>query len=98
MHDEQTHAEGEANEPTVTQAELFDSLKRIGELEDQKKAIQDEIQQRTEALREALPKVASDSLLHGLLTNLLNPRKAAAASDDAKPARPAKKRASSRRK
>ena len=43
-----------ATENGITQAQVYDNLKRIGELEDEKKRIQEEIQNRTEQLREVI--------------------------------------------
>src|SRR4051812_12485087 len=43
-----------ATDNGVTQAHVYDNLKRIGELEDEKKRIQEEIQKRTEQLREVI--------------------------------------------
>ena len=40
-----------ATDNGITQAQVYDNLKRIGELEDEKKRIQDEIQDRTEQFR-----------------------------------------------
>lgn len=78
---------------TPTQAELYDNLRRIGELEDQKQEIQDEIDERTERLREAFKSVDPDSLLHRVLSSALGiksrPPKAKATK---------KKKASSRRR
>ena len=41
-----------ATDNGITQAQVYDNLKRIGELEDEKKRIQEEIQNRTEQLRD----------------------------------------------
>src|SRR5436305_3171996 len=35
----------------ITQAEVYENLKRIGELEDEKRKIQEELRERTEQLR-----------------------------------------------
>jgi len=51
-----------------TQAQLYDDLRRIGQLEDQKQAIQEEINERTERLRNAVPHLDTDSLLYAMLT------------------------------
>jgi hypothetical protein len=50
-----------------TQAELYDSLRRIGELEDQKQSVQAEIDRRTEDLRLAMRHLEPDSLLFKML-------------------------------
>ena len=59
--------------PAVTQAQLYDDLRRIGELEDQKHAIQTEIEEKTERLRLALPQLDNDSLLGQMLSAALQP-------------------------
>jgi hypothetical protein len=51
----------------ITQAQVYDNLKRIGELEDQKKSIQDEIQNRTEQLRDVIAHIDRGSILHKML-------------------------------
>jgi hypothetical protein len=51
----------------VTQAKVYDNLKRIGELEDEKKRIQEEIQNRTEQLREVIAHIDRGSILHKML-------------------------------
>ena len=56
-----------------TQAQLYDDLRRIGQLEDQKLAIQQEIDERTERLRSAIPHLDKDSLLCKMLTSSLKP-------------------------
>lgn len=62
----------EASEPAApTQAQLYDDLRRIGQLEDQKQAIQSEIDERTERLRQAIPNLDSDSLLYKMLSTSL---------------------------
>ncbi len=53
---------------TPTQAELYEDLKRIGELEDQKRTIQEEIDQRTSRLKAAIPQLEQDSLLYQMLS------------------------------
>lgn len=59
----------EVNEPTLpTQAQLYDDLRRIGQLEDQKHAIQAEIDERTTRLRNAIPTLDPESLLHKMLS------------------------------
>ena len=59
--------------PVVTQAQLYDDLRRIGQLEDQKHAIQTEIEEKTERLRLALPQLDNDSLLCQMLSAALQP-------------------------
>src|SRR3954451_6510266 len=55
----------------VTQAQVYDNLKRIGELEDEKKKIQEEIQNRTEQLREVIGQIDRDSILYKMLESAL---------------------------
>jgi uncharacterized protein (UPF0335 family) len=55
----------------VTQAEVYDNLKRIGELEDEKKKIQEEIQDRTEQLRGVIEHIDSGSILYKMLESAL---------------------------
>ena len=57
---------GQSGAPT--QAELYEDLKRIGELEDQKRTIQEEIDERTERLKAAIPQLEKDSLLYQMLS------------------------------
>src|SRR5215218_2678553 len=40
-----------ATDNGITQAEVYENLKRIGELEDEKRTIQEELRKRTEQLR-----------------------------------------------
>lgn len=63
-------------EQAPTQAQLYDDLRRIGQLEDQKHAIQGEIDQRTERLRQAIPQLDPSSLLYQILSSTLKPAKA----------------------
>ena len=72
MNEEQASGEVPGLPTVPTQAEIYDSLRRIGELEDQKKSIQDEIETRTEQLREAVKHVTEDSLLHKILSSTLS--------------------------
>jgi hypothetical protein len=58
-------------EKSVTQAQVYDNLKRIGELEDEKKKIQEEIQHRTEQLREVIGHIDRDSILYKMLESAL---------------------------
>jgi hypothetical protein len=65
------------NEPTetdsgVTQAEVYDNLKRIGELEDEKRRIQEEIWNRTEKLRGVVQHIDRDSILYKILDSALS--------------------------
>src|SRR3954451_20253572 len=55
----------------VTQAEVYDNLKRISELEDEKKRIQEEIQNRTEQLREVIGHIDRSSILYKMLESAL---------------------------
>src|SRR5690242_4910264 len=55
----------------VTQAEVYENLKRIGELEDEKKRIQEEIYARTEQLREVIEHVDRSSILYKMLESAL---------------------------
>ena len=89
-----TPATSDADEPAIpTQAELYDDLRRIGELEDKKQEIQKEISERTERLRKAIDHLEPTSLLHQMLTAALAPRKAVVAEDsDAKPRRKASRK------
>ena len=78
MSEEQNSGTGEAAEAEApTQAQLYDDLRRIGQLEDQKFAIQQEIDERTERLRNAIPHLDSSSLLHKMLVSTLAPAKKA---------------------
>ena len=61
-----------------TQADLYDDLRRIGELEDQKREIQTEIDHRMDKLKAAIPHLDSKSLLGQMLTNALAPKRPAA--------------------
>src|SRR3954453_12770719 len=72
-----------ATDNGVTQAEVYDKLKRIGELEDEKKKIQEEIQNRTEELREVIGHIDRGSILYKMLESALrdfSPKDAAASS------------------
>ena len=71
--DSQTVSESQPEtEPTPpTQAQLYDDLRRIGQLEDQKHAIQCEIDERTERLRQAIPTLDPNSLLYKMLASSL---------------------------
>ena len=70
-----------ATDNNITQAQVYDNLKRIGELEDEKKRIQDEIQDRTEQLREVVGHIDRSSILYKMLESALrdfSPKNAAA--------------------
>lgn len=56
----------------VTQAEVYENLKRIGELEDEKKRIQEEIWKRTEQLREVVGHIDRGSILYKILESALS--------------------------
>ena len=67
--EEETVESAESTAPT--QAQLYDDLRRIGQLEDQKFAIQQEIDERTERLRNAIPTLEKSSLLYQMLNAAL---------------------------
>ena len=69
-----TPLEEEAPGPP-TQEELYDDLRRIGQLEDQKRQIQEEIDLRTSRLQEAIPSLDPSSLLYQLLSKAMPPRR-----------------------
>ena len=72
-----------ATESGVTQAQVYDNLKRIGELEDEKKRIQEEIQERTEQLRGVIGHIDRGSILYKMLESALrdfNPKGVATSS------------------
>lgn len=71
MSDEQNQAE-ESTTAQLSQADIYDSLRRIGELEDEKRTIQTEIDSRTAQLREAVKDVDQSSLLYKLLASALS--------------------------
>jgi hypothetical protein len=56
----------------VTQAEVYDNLKRIGELEDEKRKIQQEIWDRTEQLRGVVKHIDQGSILYKILQSALS--------------------------
>jgi hypothetical protein len=56
----------------VTQAEVYDNLKRIGELEDEKRRIQEEIWDRTEQLRGVVKHIDQGSILYKILESALS--------------------------
>jgi hypothetical protein len=63
--------QGDQTPSPPTQAQLYDDLRRIGQLEDQKHAIQTEIDQRTERLRQAVPLLDASSLLYQILSSTI---------------------------
>ena len=72
-----------ATDNGITQAQVYDNLKRIGELEDEKKRIQEEIQDRTEQLREVIGHIDRGSILYKMLESALrdfSPKDVAASS------------------
>lgn len=79
---EQTHPPA-ANVPT--QAQIYDNLRRIGELEDKKQAIQNEIDSRTVKLGTAINHVAPDSLLYKMLSSALAKAKPVTAKESRTP-------------
>jgi hypothetical protein len=56
----------------VTQAKVYDNLKRIGELEDEKRRIQEEIWNRTEQLRGVVQHIDRGSILYKILESALS--------------------------
>ena len=74
---------------------MYDDLRRIGQLEDQKFAIQQEIDERTDRLRRAIPTLETTSLLYQMLTSCLAPAKPAASKK--RPAKKASKKTSRKR-
>lgn len=96
MSENESKENAEASEASPpTQAQLYDDLRRIGQLEDQKFAIQQEIEERTERLRRAIPSLDSASLLYQMLTSCLAPTKTATVKK--KPAKKATKKTSRKR-
>ncbi len=86
-------AETEEDQPAPTQAQLYDDLRRIGQLEDQKHAIQTEIEERTDRLRSAMKHLDQTSLLYQMLSAALAPPSA-----PAKPPRRAAKKTATAKK
>jgi hypothetical protein len=80
-----------ATDDGVTQAEVYDNLKRIGELEDEKKRIQAEIEERTGQLRGVIQHIDRGSILYKMLESALQDfsPKAASASSGKKAAKAA---------
>jgi hypothetical protein len=56
----------------ITQSEVYDNLKRIGELEDEKRRIQEEIWNRTEQLRAVVGQIDRSSILYKILESALS--------------------------
>ena len=67
-----TDEDSSAIDNGVTQAEVYENLKRIGELEDEKKRIQQEIWKRTEQLRAVIGHIDRSSILHKILESALS--------------------------
>jgi hypothetical protein len=67
-----TDDDSPANGNGVTQAEVYDNLKRIGELEDEKRRIQEEIWSRTEQLRGVVQHIDRGSILYKILESALS--------------------------
>jgi hypothetical protein len=67
-----TDEDSSAIDNGVTQAEVYENLKRIGELEDEKKRIQEEIWKRTEQLREVIGHIDRSSILYKILESALS--------------------------
>jgi hypothetical protein len=55
----------------ITQAEVYENLKRIGELEDEKRKIQEELRKRTEQLRAVVRHIDRGSILYKMLQSAL---------------------------
>jgi hypothetical protein len=66
-----TDNDSSTTEIGVTQAEVYDNLKRIGELEDEKRRIQEEIWDRTEQLRGVVRHIDQSSILYKILESAL---------------------------
>ena len=95
MNHQPRHDSSPAAESTPTQSQVYENLKRIGELEDKKKSIQAEIEKRTEELRSSVEYVDQSSLLYKMLTSALaapgnSSRSAKSAAPKPKPKRKAK--------
>jgi hypothetical protein len=83
---------------TPTQAVLYEDLKRIGELEDQKTAIQKEIDERTDRLKNAIPHLDKGSLLQQMLSATLTPKSAPKAAVATKRSTKAAKKKTARKR
>jgi hypothetical protein len=81
MSSDDDSASYSSDDNSITQAEVYDNLKRIGELEDEKQRIQDELRTRTEQLRSMLKHIDRGSILYKMLQSALadSATKAAAA-------------------
>ena len=75
-----------------SQAELYDDLRRIGELEDEKRQLQGEIDAKTTRLRAAIDHLDKGSLLYKMLTSALQPQKKVATPRKSTPAKKQSKR------
>lgn len=73
MSDEHHHEHHDQESGAPTQAQLYDDLRRIGQLEDQKHQIQEEIDERTDRLRNAIPTLEKSSLLYKMLVSSMKP-------------------------
>ena len=71
MNQDQNRKDHNPQQQLPSQAEVYENLRRIGELEDKKQAIQDEIEQRTDRLKESIGHVDRDSLLYKMLTSVV---------------------------
>jgi hypothetical protein len=60
-----------ATDNGITQAEVYENLKRIGELEDEKRKIQEELRERTEQLRAVIKHIDRGSILYKMLQSAL---------------------------
>jgi hypothetical protein len=88
-----------SSEGGVTQAEVYENLKRIGELEDEKQKIQDELRERTEQLRAVVRHIDRGSILYKMLQSVLadSAAKAAPASAGKKTASKAAPKAAAKK-
>ena len=78
MNEHEDHQSQEIETPLVpTQEQLYDDLRRIGQLEDQKREIQTEIDERTQRLHDAIPGLETESLLYKLLSKAMPPTRVA---------------------
>ncbi len=88
---EGTASETETSQPP-SQEELYDDLRRIGQLEDQKREIQSEIDERTTRLKNAIPTLDPASLLYSLLSKSMPAERKPRAKKAAKKKGPVRKR------
>ena len=98
QHDPPARSAEQTRPPAVnvpTQAQIYDNLRRIGELEDKKQAIQNEIDSRTLKLGTAVNHVAPDSLLYKMLSSALAKAKPVTAKESRTPARAGSRKTSS---